>query len=137
MRYVIAILLSATLLIHALVGCSQHCDADCASCKVATPERSPATGCCHHCGTEESRTDHMPCAPCKCKLECQQYCVSLPPEKVSVGDSTTALPLAIVPIAVDSDSLLTAENALGSLINIPPPREASERLHLALQVLLI
>ena len=30
-----------------------------------------------------------------------------------------------------------AENALGSLINIPPPREASERLHLALQVLLI
>lgn len=137
MRHVPAILLSATLLIHALVGCSQHCDSDCASCQVATPTPQPLAGCCHHSSAEESHPEHLPTAPCKCKLECKQFCVSLPPEKVSVGDSTTVLPLAIAAIAVHSESLLTADSGHVGLNDIEPEREAPLRLHLALQVLLI
>src|SRR5262245_47543906 len=137
MRYVVTALVSATLLIHGLVGCSQHCESDCAhDTAVAAPAPS-AGGCCHHRIAEKAQNDDPPSAPCKCKLECKQSCVSLPPERVSLDGSTATLPPAILSVFVNSSLDLTLENSHAKFVRYPLEHEARVRLHLALHVLLI
>jgi hypothetical protein len=133
MRTAISILTSATLLVHALIGCA-HCNVSC------VPRHTAATTCnrpahCCHSHSEKSDAGDLPSVPCKCKLECKYKCIGLPPEEVLPVDTAAVLPLAIIQPAVSLQSLIAAETARGFEISEPPDPEAPQRLHLVYQVL--
>lgn len=106
MRTIVCNLMSALLLVHALVGCchahelsAAHHESQAAE---AAKNRGASVGdtglreagtCCHHahscCGGE---TETVP-SPCDCKVECKSLCIYLPPEKcgVDAGDLSQTL----------------------------------------------
>lgn len=133
MRTIVSILMSAVLLTHALVAWSQHCDPSCWQCNLVAEASSPPT-CCHG-HSEDHHGGHLPAVPCKCKFECKSTCICLPPEKVFLNHNTSALPLAIADMALSLHDIFAAETGHGVSVSVLPEREASTRLHLALQVL--
>lgn len=137
MRAIVTILTSSTLLVHALVGCCQHCEPTCALCNVAAATSWNASGCCDHDHEGTSDRGHQPAVPCKCKLECRSVCISLPPERVLLDESHTVLPLESVSTAANVLSRSIAEAANCIVVSTSPEWEAPLRLHLVYQILLI
>jgi hypothetical protein len=132
MHAAISSLISAILLLHAVLGCCWHHVHDCAGKSVAVE------GCrCGHHGDGSSGDEHAPATPCPAERDCPGVFVYLPTERSQVELPLLTTPLALVPTpCVLADTSTPASPAwLDALFctGVAP----HVRLHLAQSVLLI
>ncbi|MGD9645610.1 MAG: hypothetical protein AB7U73_07855 [Pirellulales bacterium] len=142
MHAFVSSLISATLLLHAVLGCCWHHEhvpaVGCQSANnVVGSHRHPADAD-HGCGcNHQSGGQHESEEPCPGDSHCQGVCTYLPPQKTSFEIPLTVTPLAIVasidPLADCSSAAVPSWLDALFCTAAPPP----VRLHLAQQVLLI
>ncbi len=132
MHAVVSSLISATLLLHAVLGCCGHH----AHKNVRSHGRMiETTACCHE--HQDSSRQHTPAPPCQDPSDCQGVCTYLPPQKTQFEIPLTPTPLAAVSMAnpMAYAGSFNAPAWLDALFcNVAAPHV---RLHLAQQVLLI
>ncbi len=88
MHAAISHLMSTVLFVHAALGCCWHQGHDCAQFADSSSEASQCVTCCEHHQCDR----HQNPGPCKCKLECQGACQTLPPQKIAVAKVVSASP---------------------------------------------
>ena len=141
MRAIVCNLMSALLLVHALIGCCRHREHNAAQHERIEAAQASATACCHHghgcCGDE---TKQAP-APCHCKLECRSLCIYLPTEKcvVDAGDLRLSIDFALnhhgefASAAIESMAASSFWEYARAYDDTEPP----VRLHLLHQIILV
>lgn len=86
-------LTASVLLLHALVGCGWHAADACHRCHASQATAWHAADCCGH--EHDASVPNRPASlPCECHFQCHRTCISLPPQKIDVGDSHQALVVA-------------------------------------------
>jgi hypothetical protein len=79
MQALLSYVLTGALFVHAALGCCWHEGRDCEHCGVAKLSE-PASGC------PSDHQDHGQCpGPCKCRLNCQDTCKAVAPEKTTLA----------------------------------------------------
>lgn len=135
MHAAISSLISAILLLHAVLGCCWHHVHDCAGKSVAVE----GYRCSHHDGHEHgsSGDEHAPAAPCPAERDCPGVWTYLPGERTQIELPLvpTLWALAPAPVVLAGTSAPASPAWLDALFctGVAP----HVRLHLAQSVLLI
>jgi hypothetical protein len=137
MPAVLAILMSAVLFLHAVLGCCWHEGHDCGSGHLScAPTLAGECGHRHH--DDDSARRHVPCpGPCKCRLECQGAYAILPPQKTLFTKAAAVAPFdatAIIPTFAVS---YCSPDGTRDLCHSTGESCRSVRLHLLRGILLI
>jgi hypothetical protein len=133
MHAAICYLMTTVLFVHAALGCCWHQGRECAGCGNAWAKASQPVTCCKH---HQKERHHRP-GPCKCRLECQGACQTLPPQKTEVAKATLAAPFETAATLPSTSAAYLGSAShweqLAKFAETPQP----VRAHLLHQVLLI
>jgi hypothetical protein len=136
MQPLLSYLLTGALFVHAALGCCWHQGRDCEHCGVAKLSE-PASNCPSDYQEHEQCPGPCQSGPCKCRLNCQDTCKAVAPEKTVLAKSHSVAAFDAVAAVLSCTAVACTPSDIRQTVFELAGSRGLLRPHLLHQILLI